>query len=168
MEWIEGFYVLIGEAEGEIGWAEMSVRALVIFVYGVIATRVGAWRAFGRWSPPDIIVAIIIGSNLSRTLTGPAPLIPTMVATTVFLAAYWVLSYAASRSLWLDWLFKGSPVPLVTDGAIHTKAMRRWVISRRDLDEALRQKGVAQHDRVAAALLERNGTITVIRHEDVK
>jgi len=168
MEWIDGFYVAIGETYGEIGWAEMSLRALIVFVYGVLVTRLGAWRAFGRWSPPDIIVAVIIGSNLSRTLTGPAPLVPTLAATSAFLIAYWLLSFAASRSSKLDWLFKGSPVPLVTAGVIDEKAMKRWVVSRRDLDEALRQKGVAQHDRIATALLERNGTITVIRHEDIK
>lgn len=168
MEWLNDFYVAIGEAEGDIGWAEMSVRAIIVFIYGVVATRLGAWRAFGRWSPPDIIVAIIIGSNLSRALTGPAPLISTMVGTTVFLAAYWLLSFAASRSDWLDWLFKGSPVPIMRDGTVDKSALRRVVLSRRDLDEALRAKGVAQDGRVAAALLERNGTVTVIRHEDVK
>ena len=168
MEWLDNFYIAIGEAGTDIGWAEMSVRGLIIFIYGVIATRIGAWRAFGRWSSPDIIVAIIIGSNLSRALTGPAPLVATMVATTVFLVAYWLLSFAASRSPWFDWLFKGSPLPLIKDGNIDVSAMRRAVLSRRDLDEALRQKGVAQESRVAAALLERNGTITVIRHEDVK
>lgn len=168
MDWLNDFYLIIGEAEGDIGWAEMSMRALIVFVYGVIATRVGAWRAFGRWSPPDIIVAIIIGSNLSRTLTGPAPLIPTLVASTVFIGAYWLLSFAASRSNWLDWLFKGSPVPIVVEGAVDRSAMRRAVLSQRDVDEALREKGVAQPSRVVTALLERNGRITVIRKEDVK
>lgn len=168
MEWLDGFHIAIGEAENDIGWAEMSVRALIIFVFGIIATRIGAWRAFGRWSPPDIIVAIVIGSNLSRSLTGSAPLVSTMVATTVFLAAYWLLSFAASRSPWLDWLFKGSPVAIIRDGTVDETELRRAVLSRRDLDEALREKGVAQKGRVATALLERNGRITVMRHEDVK
>lgn len=168
MEWLQDFYVAIGEAEGEIGWAEMSVRALIVFVYGVVATRVGAWRAFGRWSPPDIIVAIIIGSNLSRALTGPAPLIPTLVASTVFIAAYWLLSFAASRSDRLDWLFKGAPIPIITGGAVDRAALRRAVLSKRDVDEALREKGVAQSSRIVTAVLERNGRITVIRDEDVK
>ncbi|CAN5181255.1 DUF421 domain-containing protein [soil metagenome] len=168
MEWFDSFYIAIGEAEGDIGWAEMSVRAVVIFIYGVIATRVGAWRAFGRWSSPDIIVAIIIGSNLSRALTGPAPLVSTILATTVFIAAYWLLSFAASRSPWLDWLFKGSPVTIISDGSVDHKALRRAVLIRRDLDEALRQKGISQDSRVATALLERNGSITVIRNQHIQ
>ena len=168
MELLNEFYVAIGEADGDIGWAEMSVRALVIFIYGLVITRLGAGRAFGRWSTPDIIVTIIVGSNLSRALTGPAPLISTIAATTVFIGAWWLVSFAASRSEKLDWLFKGHAIPLVVGGAVDTRAMRKGLVSKRDLDEGLRQKGVVQPGRIATALLERNGSITVIRDEDIK
>lgn len=167
MDWIHGFYSAIGEAGGDIGWPEMSVRALVIFIYGLAVTRLGVWRAFGRWSTPDIIVTIIVGSNLSRALTGPAPLLSTIVATTAFLILWWLVSFAASRSDTLDWLFKGSAVALVTGGAIDEDAMRKAVVSKRDLLEGLRQNGVAQPIRVVTAFLERNGSITVTRDEDI-
>lgn len=168
MDWSAAFFQSIGEAGGTIGWGEMSLRALIIFVFGVLATRIGAWRAFGRWSSPDIIVAIIIGSNLSRALTGPAPLLPTMAATAVFIAAYWLLSLAASRSPALDRLVKGQAVALIVNGKIDEEAVQRSALSRRDLDEALRHKGVTEHSSVVKAMLERNGTITVIRREDVR
>ena len=168
MEWVDKFYIAIGEGAGSIGWAEMAVRALIIFVYGVVVTRIGAWRAFGRWSTPDIIVTIIVGSNLSRALTGPAPLFSTIIATTVFLAAWWLVSFGASRSDRLDWLFKGSAMRLVTDGSIDHDAMKKAVISKRDLHEGLREKGVGRVMGVVTAFLERNGSISVIRDEDIK
>lgn len=168
MEWMESFYIAIGEAGGDIGWAEMSVRAAVIFLYGIVVTRLGVWRAFGRWSTPDIIVTIIVGSNLSRALTGPAPLLSTIAATTAFLFLWWLVSFSASRSDTLDWLFKGSAMRLISDGAVNREAMHKAVVSNRDLLEGLRQKGVAQPERVVTAFLERNGSITVIRDEDVK
>jgi hypothetical protein len=31
-------------------------------------------RVFGRWAALDIVVAIVVGSNLSRALTGAAQL----------------------------------------------------------------------------------------------
>ena len=168
MNWIDIFYKSIGEGGVDPGWAQLSVRALIIFVYGLAITRIGAWRAFGRWSAPDILVAIIIGANLSRALTANSPLVPTVVATTVFIAAYWLVSFLASRSEGFDRFLKGVPVPIIRDGAVDESAMRRSVLSRMDVEEALRQKGIAQESRVAAALLERNGSITVIRDEDIK
>jgi uncharacterized membrane protein YcaP (DUF421 family) len=167
MEWLDRFYMAIGEGGGRIGPSEMAVRALVIFIFGVAATRVGAWRAFGRWSSPDIVVAIIVGSNLSRALTGPAPLFATIGATTVFLIAWWVVSFAASRSSTLDWLFKGGPIKIVSNGEIDSAALRKALVSERDLHEGLRQKGVATTAHVVSAQVERNGSITVIRGEDI-
>ncbi len=168
MDWLDNFYLAIGEGAGSIGWAEMAMRAAIVFAYGLVVTRIGAWRAFGRWSTPDIIVTIIVGSNLSRALTGPAPLVSTLVATTVFLGAWWLISFGASRSDMLDWLFKGRALRLVTDGSIDHDAMKKAVVSKRDLDEGLREKGVGHVMRVVTAFLERNGHITVIREEDVK
>lgn len=168
MEWVESFYIAIGEAGGDIGWAEMSARAIVIFLYGLIVTRLGVWRAFGRWSTPDILVTIIVGSNLSRALTGPAPLLPTIAATTAFLLAWGLVSFAASRSDKLDWLFKGEAIQLIAGGSVDEDSMKKAVVSKRDLLEGLREKGVTQPLRVVTAFLERNGSITVIRDEDVK
>lgn len=168
MEWLDSFGRWLSVGETDVSVAQMCVRALIIFSYGIAAARLGAWRAFGRWSSPDIIVAIIIGSNLSRALTGPAPLVPTMAATTVLILAYWAVSIAASRSDRLDRLFKGVPLPLIVRGEVKPSAMHRAALSARDLDEALREKGVVASADVVAAFLERNGQITVIRGEDVE
>ncbi len=163
MEWLDPFYRLIGEAEGDIGWAEMTVRALIVFAYGILLTRIGGWRAFGKWSPPDIIVAVVVGSNLSRALTGPAPLVPTLVATTALFAAYWALSFASSRSDLVDRLVKGTARRLVSDGKLDRPAMAATAVSRRDVDEALRERGVAELAEVESAHLERSGKISVVR-----
>jgi uncharacterized membrane protein YcaP (DUF421 family) len=96
------------------------------------------------------------------------PLVATLIATTVFIGAWWVVSFAASRSDRLDRLFKGAALPLVTKGRVDDAALRGAVMSRRDLDEGLRARGVVQLRRVASAYLERNGLISVILAEDSK
>lgn len=49
-------------------------RAVLIFAYGFAMVRVLGRRVFGKWAALDIIISIIVGSNLSRALTGSAPL----------------------------------------------------------------------------------------------
>lgn len=154
---------IVGDTIGRIGTVEMTLRALIVFLYGLILGRLLFWRAFGKWSPPDIMVAIIVGSNLSRTLTGPAPLIPTLTATTVLVLAYWAVSSAARRWASLDWLVKGEALSLVRQGKVDPATMRRAALSERDLHEALRQHGVEHLDQVGSAYLERNGAISVLR-----
>jgi uncharacterized membrane protein YcaP (DUF421 family) len=86
----------------------------------------------------------------------------------VFLAGWWAISFAASRSSAADWLFKGVPIQIVSNGKIDTAALRRALVSERDLNEGLREKGVATTSNVVSAQVERNGSITVIRGEDIQ
>jgi uncharacterized membrane protein YcaP (DUF421 family) len=168
MQWLDTFNKITGESVAHISASQMSVRALIIFVYGVLVTRVGAWRAFGRWSTPDIVVAIIVGANLSRALTAGAPLIATIVATTVFVAAYWLVSFAATRSDWFDWFIKGGPIEVVSNGKVDAVALRKALVTTRDLHEALREKGLASAAGVISAKVERNGSITVIQEKEAQ
>src|SRR5436190_6819091 len=98
--------VLIGH-KGDILWWEMSIRAGLIFIFGLLLIRLFGRRAFGKQNPLDIVVAIIVGSNLSRTLTGNAPFFPALAGTAALLALFWLLEHGAARSLWLSHLVKG-------------------------------------------------------------
>lgn len=70
---------------GQVTWVQECARAALIFAYGLLLVRVAGRRAFARWSALDIVVAIIVGSNLSRSLTGSAPLFPTIAATALLM-----------------------------------------------------------------------------------
>lgn len=152
-----------GDSIGLIGTREMVVRTLIVFAYGLILGRVAFTRAFGKWSPPDILVTVIVGSNLSRTLTGPAPLVPTLVATTVLVAAYWAVSKLASAWPSADRFVKGRALPLVRGGHLDRSALSRAALSPADLEEALRQRGFRDLREVEDSYLERNGQISVLR-----
>lgn len=88
---------IIGDQGDEISALQMSLRAVLIFVLGVLIVRFAATRAFGKWSPLDIIFAVIVGSNLSRALTGSAPFVPTLTATVILVALHGLLAMGAAR-----------------------------------------------------------------------
>jgi hypothetical protein len=48
-------------------------RAIVVFSYGLVVLRLTGPRTFGKWAALDIVVSIIVGSALARTMTGGAP-----------------------------------------------------------------------------------------------
>jgi hypothetical protein len=82
---------------GHVNWVQESARAILLFAYGLAAVRLVGRRVFGKWAALDIIVSVIVGSNLSRALTGGAPLFGTMGATSVLLALHWFLAQGAAR-----------------------------------------------------------------------
>lgn len=59
--------VVFGPTGHVTGWQECD-RALVVFIYGLAIVRIVGRRVFGKWAALDIIVSVIVGSNLSRAL----------------------------------------------------------------------------------------------------
>lgn len=159
---MNALFELIGRHGEPIAWWQMCLRASLIFLIGLAYVRIAGARAFGKWGALDILLAIIIGSNLSRTITGGAPFFATLVATAWLIALHYVLAHAAAVWPGLGFWLKGRPVRLVSDGAIDEGALRRHGIGRGDLEQALRAAGHADTSGVAAAYLERSGAISVI------
>jgi len=87
---------IFGET-GNLTIAQECARAVLILIYGLAILRIAGRRIFGKWSALDIIVSIIVGSNLSRALTGSAPLLGTIAATTVLVGLHWVLARVAAH-----------------------------------------------------------------------
>jgi uncharacterized membrane protein YcaP (DUF421 family) len=159
MAWL---HAIIGTEGGAINWWQMSLRAALIFVLGVLIVRFAATRAFGKWSALDIIFAVVVGSNLGRAMTGSAPFLATLIATLVLVVLHGVLARASARWSWLSHLTKGGAVVLVENGVANTKRMQRAGIGEGDLRMALRTAGHANLDEVKTVSLERNGSITII------
>ena len=164
---MEGFnwndiHDVLGKEGEPISALQMSLRSIVLFLYGIVLLRLAGTRIFGKSVPLDIIMSVIIGSNLSRCLTGNAPLLPTMVATAVLLALHWTLARFAHKSHGFANLVKGKPHVLVEDGEIDHGAMRHEGIGMRDLETAMRDEDIVEVKNVRRATLERDGSISVI------
>lgn len=163
MEFMDGLHALIGREDGDISAWQMSVRAAIIFLYGLVLVRLAGKRVFGKWGAIDIILSIIVGSNLSRALTASAPFVETLVATTVLVVLHAALVMVATRAPALGPLLKGKPVRIVRDGACDEAVLRRHGVGEGDLHEALRCAGVARLEDVREAWVERNGKISVLK-----
>jgi uncharacterized membrane protein YcaP (DUF421 family) len=122
--------------------------------------------------PRDIQLAsrrlMVIGSNLSRALTGNAPFVPTMTATAVIVVVFWVIEHFSASSQFIGFLVKGRPVELMQDGRLLETTMWRAGVTRADISESTRQSGIADLDQIHAAILELNGKISVLKGQPLR
>jgi uncharacterized membrane protein YcaP (DUF421 family) len=79
----------------------------------------------GKLAAFDIVLAVLVGSNLSRALTANAPFGPTLAATAAIALVHWSITFLALRSRLVDKLVKGDVVSLVLHGEVDWRAMRR-------------------------------------------
>jgi uncharacterized membrane protein YcaP (DUF421 family) len=146
-----------------VTWWQECLRATVIFAYGLLLMRATGRRTFGRWSALDIVMSIILGSSLSRALTGSAPLGGTLAAMTLIMVLHWVLARAASSSPRFSALVEGMPVALARAGARDETTMQSYSVSQSDLEEALRGRGVQNLADTRLVMLEPSGKISVLK-----
>jgi uncharacterized membrane protein YcaP (DUF421 family) len=147
----------------QIGLTQIAARAALIYLIGLFVVRIGKGRMIGRATALDVILGFMLGSLLSRGITGDASLTGTIVASLVLVAVHWLLTLAAVQWHWFGSMFKGHAYQIVRDGEVLPSAIRRAHISEHDLITSLRLAGVENLSQVREAWKERNGEVSVIR-----
>ena len=144
---------------------QTAVRAALMYVLSLALVRYGKSRFISQASAIDVLIVLILGSLLSRGITGSASITATLVASTVLVAFHFSLTWAACHSHCIGSLVKGNPRTLIEHGAINWPQMRRSHISENDLLEALRLRmGSDDLRHVKVAYKERNGAVSFILH----
>ena len=150
---------------GELEFAHMAWRSVVVFGFGIVLARLGARRLLARNAGFDIVVAVILGSVLSRAINADAAFFPTLGACALLVGLHHVMATLAFRCHWVSVLVKGRARVLVRDGQVDRAEMSRAKITDDDLNENLRLHGnLKEISDVAEARLERNGAVSVVKN----
>ena len=145
------------------GAAVIAGKTAVIYAFLVIGLRLFGKRELGQLSLYDLVLVIILGNavqnamiNNDNTLGGG------LVAALVLLSLNWGLNRLITRSRRAERILVGDPVLIVHDGQPLKKRMAREGITQDQLDAALREHGIDDVSTVHIAILESDGTISVI------
>lgn len=158
----ELFHDIIGPDSTAIKWWQMSVRGVVIFMFTLLLIRFGDNRIFGKNAAFDIALGVILGSVLSRGITGNAPFLPVLITSLVLVLLHQFMAYLACHSS-IGNFIKGKSYQLIRNGELLHEQMNHNKVTQHDLEEAMRTSGkTTKLEDVQDAFLERNGSISVI------
>jgi uncharacterized membrane protein YcaP (DUF421 family) len=160
---MEQYWSELFGSEHNISLAQECARTVLIFFYGLLLLRLSGRRTFADWSAFDIILSIIIGSSLSRALTGGAPLLGTLAAAAVLAALHVLLGHLVAYSKTFSRIIEGGPIELGAGGQIDHRARRHSMISECDIREALRARGIEDERDTRRIVLEASGAISIIK-----
>lgn len=143
---------------------QMAIRAFIVYTVAVMLVRLGRKRFLAKPSSFDLVLLLMLGSVLSRSITGNAPFFQTLVAGTILIVIHTFFSAITFYSTRWGALIKGRAMILIKDGKVNWDNMRRAQLTERDLLSALRRNGQLQdYSKVKLAILERNGEISIIK-----
>lgn len=157
---------LFGEGR-DLQWWQMAARGVVTFFILLVCIRMSGRRSFGQGTPFDTCMTVLVGAVLSRSVVGVSAFWPTVAGAAALALTHRLVALAGWRWPRVDLLINGHERELLRDGQVDPEQMRKGLISQRDLLSAVRQKtGHEDFGRVARALLERDGKLTVIPREE--
>jgi uncharacterized membrane protein YcaP (DUF421 family) len=141
----------------------IALRTAAIYLVALIGLRLAGKREIGQMTVFDLVVLLLIANAVQNAMVGPdTSLIGGMLAAVVLLA----LNAAVAR-LRLRWprlrrMIEGSPTLLVLHGEVLAEHLRREGLDQDTLEAALREHGVAKVHDVEMAVLEIDGSISVV------
>jgi uncharacterized membrane protein YcaP (DUF421 family) len=146
-----------------IPWWSFVVRTLIVYLALLIGLRLVGRRELGQMTPFDLVVILLIANSLQNAMVGPDTSVAGGLASAfTLLAANWILTRLRARIPWLRRVAEGEPILLVSGGKVLSEHLRRSSIDLDDLEQAVREHGVATLAQVDTAILEVDGTVSII------
>jgi uncharacterized membrane protein YcaP (DUF421 family) len=149
-----------------VPWWQIVLRTVVIYLAFLLALRLFGKREIGQFSLSDLVLILLAANAVQPAMTGPDT---SLVGGLVIVAALFVVNVG------LSWLrlhnrrarefLEGHPTVIAKDGQWFTRIMEREGIDADEATMALREHGLEKVDDVELAVLEVDGTISVVPKE---
>jgi len=148
------------------GMGVIVVRTVAVYLFILVAFRVSGKREVGQLAPFDFALILLIANAVQNAMVGPdTSLVGGLVAAAVLLGVNFVLGRLASRNRKVERMLRGQARILVNRGHVHEDALHYESISHEELLQALRENGCATLADCRLAVLEVDGSISVITHK---
>lgn len=146
---------------------ESVLRAAALYAALLLLFRLSGRRSLRETTPFDLVLLLVIGEATQQALLGEDfSLANALVVIVTLLVIDIALSLLKQRSATAERVLDGVPTVLVADGRPIEAHLRRARVDENDVMEAARERqGLARMEEIRWAVLETDGTITVIPRE---
>ena len=142
---------------------ELVLRSGVVYAFLLVLLRLTGKRQIGQLAPFDLVLLLVLSNAVQNSMNGgDNSLVGGLVSAVTLVALNYGISYATFRTKRLEGLIEGRPQVIIHDGRVFEDVMRRAKLTHHELTAALRQAGCSCAEEVRAAILENNGSISVV------
>ena len=139
------------------------VRTAIMYIFVTIGIRVMGKRQIGDMQPNELVVTLLISEIAAIPLQDTTqPLLNGIVAIFTLVIIEIIISVLSLKSIYLRRLMNGRSIVIIKNGRVDEKAMRKVRMTVIDLVELLRDRDVFDLSTVAFAVLEVNGSLSVM------
>ncbi len=118
-------------------------------------------------TPFDLVVILLIANAVQNAMVGPDTSVTGgLIAAGVLIVANYVVAQLRERVSWFRIIVEGKPTLLVSDGEFLRDNLKREGLDPEEVMMALREHGYDELKDIHLAVLEVDGTISIVPKQD--
>lgn len=138
-------------------------RCIVLYIAVILAVRIMGKRQIGELQPSELVITIMISELAALPLQDlNMPLLWGIMPMFLMVALELLMSSLTLKSMRFRSFCYGRPVLLIYQGKVNQHELQRTRVSMEDIMEAMRGNGILRVEDILTAVLETNGTVSVI------
>lgn len=158
--------MLFGEVPPSF-FLEVIVRVAFIYLIIVFSVRLIGRRMNSMLSKVELAAMVSLAGAVGLPLQAPdRGLLPVMVIALVIVFFERISSWLSTKSFRIERITTGSITPLVKDGVLDLKGLKKVNISKQRLFAELRSEGIYQLGCIQRCYMEANGTFSIKYFEE--
>ncbi|MBF0548615.1 MAG: DUF421 domain-containing protein [Candidatus Riflebacteria bacterium] len=146
-----------------VSYQEIILRAAVVYVFLIVLLRLTGKRQVGQLAPFDLVLLLVLANAVQNSMNaGDNSLMGGLISATTLVILNYIFGFATYKSKWLEKIIEGHPQVLIHNGKLYETVLKNAQLTHHELSSALRQAGCTTIEEVHSAILENNGTISVV------
>lgn len=151
-------------------WAIFGIvfRTFAVYLVVLLMLRFAGKREVGQMTPFDFVLLLLLSNSVQNAMTGgDNSLNGGFVAAIVLVIANYAVNYLAWKNRKVRKFIEGTPTVLIYHGKVIQKNLNDERITIDQLREALREHSVADFEEVGLAVLEVDGSISILKKDEL-
>jgi len=146
---------------------QIVLRTSMVYVFLLLLLRFTGKRELGQLNPLDLVLILVLSNSVQNAMTGPdVSVTGGIVAASTLVLINAIFAFSRSRNEQVEHFFEGTPTTLVRRGQVDANALHKERLTRDELAQALREHGVEDITECQLAMLEVDGSISVISGQE--
>lgn len=139
------------------------IRTSVLYLFVIAIMRLMGKRQIGELQPTELVVTLLLSEIIAIPMQdNDISLVSTIVPVLVLVGFEILISVISLKSVKIRSIMQGNSIIIIRDGKLDLKKIKELRFTIDDVLEALRQKDIFDISKVQYAVVETNGTISVM------
>jgi uncharacterized membrane protein YcaP (DUF421 family) len=147
-------------------YLDIIFRCVSVYLLMIIALQIFGKKELSQLNTPDIILILLISNAVQNAMVGTnSSLTGGLLAAIVLFILNFIIKKLMFKYQKISNLLQGKPEILIHNGQLDFKILSKLNLTNQELEQAVREHGVENFKDVKLAILEIDGSISIISGE---